>query len=540
MNHHTSRRTIAIVALLVLALAVGPAVTAVAAQDDDKVTVDKKCEGGMFDLDKKVCQFQKSVLGTILNIITDFVGGIIKFFIDLILGAPVPTHNGGEPAIVQPPDNQPWKAVYESWKSWAVPLGLLEWLLMVIGVMFSQVIVSSQETQLQLREMKHRVWKVLFGIVGSWAIGAIILHVANAITLTVAPTAADVSNNLAVLIGQGQAVSIGAVLMYIFGATIFIFVLLMILVRTAVVFIFMWGLPVLLPLAAMNVGPLEIISRPARGLIDMFIPFAFMTLPMALCLKVGFVVVNGLNTNLVASAGMWLTNMNGMIILGFWIIAAVSPLFVFQKTGRIVGLAAVMAGASISRDVGDTVQQAKQNTGYDLDQSYYGPFPHSPENDFGGDIPDGGDQPSMLTGGSGQPSALNQSDDLTLSGGGGTTTGAGGGASAGTGTASNQGPSVENVTQVDHPRDLPSGTKFNVGRVNDNGNFQPIQNDPTFTQSGVVNNCNAVNTSDHYQDEQLFLQSQEDGSYLNVDSMSYREQSYDQMSRDTSDDVLNS
>lgn len=539
MNHHRSRRTIAIVALLVLALAVGPAVSAVAAQDDDKVTVDKKCEGGMFDLDKKVCQFQKSVLGTILNIITDFVGGIIKFFIDLILGAPVPTHNGGDPAIVQPPDNQPWKAVYESWKSWAVPLGLLEWLLMVIGVMFSQVIVSSQETQLQLREMKHRVWKVLFGIVGSWAIGAIILHVANAITLTVAPTEADVSNNLAVLIGQGQAVSIGAVLMYIFGATIFIFVLLMILVRTAVVFIFMWGLPVLLPLAAMNVGPLEIISRPARGLIDMFIPFAFMTLPMALCLKVGFVVVNGLNTNLVASAGMWLTNMNGMIILGFWIIAAVSPLFVFQKTGRIVGLAAVMAGASISRDVGDTVQQAKQNTGYDLDQSYYGPFPHSPENDFGGDIPDGGDQPSMLTGGSGQPSALNQSDSLALPGGDGTTTSGGG---VGTGTASDQGISVENVSQVNHPHDLPSETKYNIGHVKDDGEFQPIDGNPNFTRSGILKGrYNQLNTGTRkYSDEKLLLQSQDDGSYFDIDSMSYQEQSYEQMSRDTSEDVLNS
>jgi hypothetical protein len=583
MTHRTHNRGLTVVAILLVLVAVGPAVTTVAAQDDDKVTVDRTCTGGFFE--KKWCQFTNSIIATALNMIADFVGGIINAIIDMVVGAPVPRHNG-ERAIVQPPTNEPWTTIYDSWLTMAVPIGLAEWLLMVIGVLFSEVYISGQEAELKRREMKHRTWKVLFGIVGSWTIGATILHVADALAQSVAPTGEQITSNLFVFAATGQSVALAGFLMWLFGATIFLFVIILILTRIAVIFTMMWALPILLPLAALDMGPLSTISRPARGLIDMFIPFAFMTLPIAIVLQVGYLVMEGLNSSLLQGTLLYVSGANGAILLGFWIVAAVSPLFVFRKTGRIAGFAAMMAGSSISRDLGsvrDKVQDAKQD--WHVPPRYdRGPETHdildgrdaSSHGGFGGDLAGGGSsQQSMLgAGASGQSSQTTKPDGFgvpdvslgsdetietpevdttTVTPNGGTTTtdsvvanGAGttasGGTTTSTGTASDYADSFENVTQVGHPRDLPSESKYQIGMVKENGEFQPVRKRAQFSRSKILSGrYNRLNTGTRkYSDEKLLLRSKDDGSFYDIDSMTYRERSYEQMSRDTSDDVLNS
>ncbi len=568
--------------------------TVVSAQEggDDKVTVDNECSsGGWFE--KKTCEMMNSGVGWVLTMIANFIGGIIAWVIDMIVGTPVPTHNGGDPAIIQRPDNQPWQTVYDSWLSIAVPIGLAEWGLMVLGVLFSQVYISGSDAELKRRELQHRTWKVLLGVLGSWAIGATILHIANATTHAIAPTADDVAGNLAVFAANGQSVVIAAILMWLLGATIFLFILLLLLARVAVVFTMMWGLPVLIPLAAIDVGPVAPLSKPARNIIDMFIPFAFLTLPMALVLKVGYLVVTGLNQSPLVAGGLHFFGVNGMILLGFWIVAALSPLFVFHQAGRIAGYAVLMGSSSISADLRNKVQDAKENVNsrtpprYDRGPETHDVFEGAPTKDrFGGKL-DGAvretDRQTMLeaaqerealeatnsrhalgAANNGSPlGAANNGSELgtahngaplgngeygpkapegasPLGKGNVRTTGASGASTTG---ATASGPMItrDNVVQVDHPRDLPSGPGYQIGMVED-GEFQPVAAHDGLGREPILNGMyNRLNSGvGRFSDERLLLRSNDDGAFYDLDSMTYREQSYEEMSRNTSDDVLNS
>jgi hypothetical protein len=533
----------------------------------------RKCSGGGF-IGNAMCKASNFLFGWIIGGVVEFVQGIISGIVNLIVGTPVPKHNG-QPAFFQQPTNQPWKGVYNSWLTFAMPLGIIEWMLMMLGILFSQVYISNSANELKRREMKNRSWKVLLGVLGSWAIGSVILHLSNGVTLAVAPNGEDIASNLAVFAGSVGAAGAAGLLIWFFEGILFLFILLLVLAKYAVVFVMMWSLPVLLPLAAFNVGPIKLLSKPARGIIDMFIPFVFLTLPMALVLRVGYVVLNSLNQGAIAQVGMWASGSNTALTLGFWIVAAVSPLFVFSQTGRIKGMAAGMLGASLATsNVQEKVQDAKNhvtsngqlNEKTDINAG-------KNEGTHGGPLPGGGnDKPSMLEAGTqpdqteaGSPMSTTEGPELPGPGGdgmgpsatggaGGTTsangrttnTASGAGSASGPATssdaASDSGVSPEEVTQVNHPSDLPSEPRYQVGRVKDDGEFQSVAAHDGLSRSAILNGrYTRLNTgTEKYRDEKLLLQSQDDGSFYDMDSMTYREQSYEQMSRDTSEDVLNS
>jgi hypothetical protein len=523
----------------------------------------RKCSGGF--IESAICKVTNFLFGWVIGGIVSFVQGVITGIVNMIFGFSVPKVNG-HIALFQKPTNQPWTGLYESWKTEAMPLGIIIWVLMVLGILFTQVFTSDPSTALKVRELRTRSWKVFLGILGSWAIGAAFLFVTNSIILTIAPDGSDIASNLAVFTGSVGAAGAAALLVWFFEGILFLFIVLLLLAQKAMVFIMMWSLPVLIPLAAIDVGPVKYISKPARGIIDMFVPFIMMTLPMALVLRVGYEVVNALNSSPVSQLAMWASGANVALILGFWIAAAISPLFVFSQTGKIKGMAAGLLGASVAGKSGglkDKVQDAKNhvtsngqlNEKTDINEG-------KNEGTHGGPLPggDGSDRPSMLDAGT-EPE---QTDGPELPGPGGgsigadadtgstnerttsTTNGAGSGSTSGTATSSDAGTdtvSSENVTQVNHPSDLPNNTKYNVGHIKDNGEFKPIRRTEGLSRTALLHGgtYNRLNTgTEKYNDEKLLLQSEDDGSYFDIDSMNYREQSYEQMSKDTSETVLNS
>ena len=544
----------------------------------------RQCSGGGF-IDSAMCKASNFLFGWIVGGVVDFVQGVITDIVNLIVGTPVPEHDGS-PAFFQQPTNQPWQGVYNSWLTFAMPLGIVMWMLMMMGILFSQVYISSSSSELKRRELKNRSWKVLLGILGSFAIGSAILHISNAITLAVAPTGEQIASNLAVFTGNLGAAGAAGLLMWFFGGLLFLFILLLVLAQKAVVFVMIWSLPVLLPLAAFNVGPVKLLSKPARGMIDMFIPFVFLTLPMALVLRVGYVVVNSLNQGAIAQTGMYLSGANTALILGFWIVAAVSPLFVFSEAGRIKGMAAGMLGASIATsNVKEKVQNAKEHVtsnGQLNEKTNINEGKN--EGEYGGALPNWNDSPSMLEAGTSQDSkrAEAESSSFPEIGGGpqspspstpGSTTpetgeagdpelppgqplpgGDSNSASAGTGTATSTsgrqtGSTRDNpvvsrgdVTQVRTPRDLPDDTKYQVGQVKDNGEFQPVRRNEGLSREAILTGrYDRINErTEKYKDEKLLLRSKDDESFYDMDSVTHREQSYEQMSKDTSEDVLNS
>jgi hypothetical protein len=546
----------------------------------------QKCSGGF--IESTICKASNFLFGWVIGGVVSFVQGVITGIVNMIFGFSIPKVDG-HVALFQKPANQPWTGLYESWKTEAMPMGFLIWVLMLAGILFTQVFTSDPSTALKLRELRSRAWKVLFGILGSWAIGAAILFVVNSLILTIAPNGSDIASNFAVFGGSVGAAGAAGLLVWFFEGVLFLFIVLLLLAQKAMVFIMMWSLPVLIPLAAIDVGPVKYISKPARGIIDMFIPFIFMTLPMALVLRVGYEVVNALNQGIVAQLGMWASQSNTALILGFWIAAAVSPLFVFSQTGRIKGMAAGLLGASVATNSGglkEKVENAKERVDRNPPPNVSETTDINPdenEGTWGGTLPSGIDRPSMLEagtqdlakraneessvlagpGGDSQSPAAWAADSTApetgeagdpelppgqpLSGGDGSNANVSSGATSTNSrqtasTGSNPVVSRGEVTQVNHPSDLPSETKYSVGHVKDNGEFQPVRNASGLDRTALLNGTyNRLNTgTQKYQDENLLIQSSDDGSFYDMDSMTYREQSYEQMSRDTSKDVLNS
>lgn len=545
----------------------------------------RQCSGGF--IESAICKVTNFLFGWIIGGIVSFVQGVITGIVNMIFGFSVPKVNG-HIALFQKPTNQPWTGLYESWKTEAMPLGILIWVLMVLGILFTQVFTSDPSTALKVRELKSRSWKVLLGTLGSWAIGAAFLWVTNGIILTIAPNGDDIASNLAVFGGSVGAAAAAALLVWFFEGILFLFIVLLLLAQKAMVFIMMWSLPVLIPLAAIDVGPVKYISKPARGIIDMFVPFIMMTLPMAIVLRVGYEVVNALNSSPISQLAMWASGANVALILGFWIAAAISPLFVFSQTGKVKGMAAGLLGASVASNSGglkDKVQDAKNhvtsngqlNEKTDIN-------PDSDMGEYGGPLPGGGnDKPSMLEagtqnlpeqadtestslagpGGDAQSPRAWVSDSTTpetgeagdpelppgqpLAGGDGSSASVSSSATSSgrttTGARDNPVVSRGDVTEVNHPSDLPTETNYQVGRVKDNGEFQPVGYADSVGRTPLLSGgmYNRLNTgTEKYRNEKLLVKPEDDGSFYDLDSMTYREQSYEQMSRDTTEDVLNS
>jgi hypothetical protein len=550
----------------------------------------QKCSGGF--IESTICKASNFLFGWVIGGVVSFVQSVISGIISLIFGFSIPKVNG-HVALFQKPTNQPWTGLYESWKTEAMPMGFLIWVLMLVGILFTQVFTSDPSTALKLRELRSRAWKVLFGILGSWAIGAAILFVVNGVILTIAPDGSDVASNLAVFAGSVGAAGAAGLLVWFFEGVLFLFIVLLLLAQKAMVFIMMWSLPVLIPLAAIDVGPVKYISKPAQGIIDMFIPFIFMTLPMALVLRVGYEVVNALNSSPVSQVAMWASGGNVALILGFWIAAAISPLFVFSQTGRIKGMAAGLLGASVATNSGglkEKVEDAKNRYGPGSlrpDAPYEGAGQQgSDTGEFGGALPGNDDsRPSMLEAGTQDLSKRANEESSALAGPGGDSqspaawaadstapetseagdpelppgqplpSGDGSNADAGMGSTtstsgrqtaeagSNPVVSRGDVTQVQRPGDLPTGPQYQVGQVKDNGEFRPVSASDGLSRTALLNGgvYNKLNTGTRkYDDEKLLLRSEDDGSFYDMDSMTYREQSYERMSQDTSENVLNS
>jgi hypothetical protein len=547
----------------------------------------QKCSGGF--IESTICKASNFLFGWVIGGVVSFVQGVITGIVSLIFGFSIPKVNG-HVALFQKPTNQPWTGLYESWKTEAMPMGFLIWVLMLVGILFTQVFTSDPSTALKLRELRSRSWKVLFGILGSWAIGAAILFVVNGVILTIAPDGSDVASNLAVFAGSVGAAGAAGLLVWFFEGVLFLFIVLLLLAQKAMVFIMMWSLPVLIPLAAIDVGPIKYISKPAQGIIDMFIPFIFMTLPMALVLRVGYEVVNALNSSPVSQVAMWASGGNVALILGFWIAAAISPLFVFSQTGRIKGMAAGLLGASVATNSGglkEKVENAKERVDRNPPPNVSETTDINPdenEGTWGGALPSGIDRPSMLEAGTQDLAKRANEESSALAGPGGDSQspaawaadatapetseagdpelppgqplpgGDGNNADAGTGSAtstsdSQTGGARDNpvvssgdVTQVRTPRDLPTETNYQVGHVKDDGEFQSLAFNGGTDRSALLNGTyNRLNTgTERYRDEKLLLRSEDDGSFYDMNSMTYREQSYEQMSKDTSEDVLNS
>jgi hypothetical protein len=124
---------------------------------------------------------KRSILGGAL----DVTQNLARTMLEVILNRPAPKQ-GSEIVVFRPPTNQPVAGAYAGWTSVGLPLGFLVWVLGV-GVALASRFRPTTTFAAQGFQIERHIGRNLVLTLGSWWIGAFILHLANGLILAVAP-----------------------------------------------------------------------------------------------------------------------------------------------------------------------------------------------------------------------------------------------------------------------------------------------------------------------------------------------------------------
>jgi hypothetical protein len=240
----------------------------------------------------------------------------------------------------------PWRTVYDYYWDQIVPIALL-----LFGLAVGLVILLEATSHLfsgyHRAKLKRRALVGLLGILSWWWINAFALQIADGLTRAVVPRLAELSlfetTSFAAIGLLGVVVSLGIDLL------LFALVALVYFIRQLTLFLYVLLMPLLIVLWIPGVGPFSLLSRFATRLASFYVPFLFMTLPVALLFRLGELLGESATLSL-GGFGAWLT------ALVVPIIAVFTPIVLVWQTGRIITVASRTARHM-------SVEQARARTG---------------------------------------------------------------------------------------------------------------------------------------------------------------------------------
>ncbi|WP_211609296.1 hypothetical protein [Halogranum amylolyticum] len=239
-----------------------------------------------------ICNVIENAKQSILGGALDATQDIARSTLELILRRPVPKR-GGEIVVFRPPTNQPLAGAYDGWTSVGLPLGFLTWILGV-GIALTSRFRPEASFATQGFQIEQKLGRNLFLTLGSWWVGAFILHVANGLILAVAPRGDQLvmgpQSGIGTLLGTGLL----AGLLWVATAAIVTILLITTLLAYVLCLTFMVFLPVFSALMLFDTGGvLRTIGQFGQKGWDIFIRAAFFPLPAALVLGSGTYVAAG-------------------------------------------------------------------------------------------------------------------------------------------------------------------------------------------------------------------------------------------------------
>ncbi|MFB6362096.1 MAG: hypothetical protein ABEH59_12355 [Halobacteriales archaeon] len=232
-------------------------------------------------------------------------------------------------AVFSQPTNGPWPDIYAYYWDTLVPLALFLWALS-IGLVILLESMGHLFSSYHRTKLKRRAFSGLLGVLTWWWMAAISLRFVDALTGFIVPDLSQVAFFDSVTFGGlgvlGLVVALGTdlVLFALIGMIYF--------VREIVLFLFVLLMPLLIVFWIPSVGPFALVARFMKKLAGFYVPFLFMTVPVAILFRLS-ALLGGSTDPGMGGFGTWLA----ALVVPF--IALVSPFILFWQAGGLFFMA---------------------------------------------------------------------------------------------------------------------------------------------------------------------------------------------------------
>lgn len=289
-------------------------------------------------------------LKELLNVLFEPIEGVIQNhggeLIRALVGTPHPNTTFSRPT------NEPWPAMYDYYWEMIVPLSLLLWAL-VIGLIIFLESTSHLFGSYHRSKLTKRAFSGLLGILSWWWIAAISLRFIDALADVIAPDPSNIA--LFETLSFGAMGVLGVVIALSTDLLLFVLIGLIYFTRHVVLYLFVLLMPLLIVLWIPGVGPFALSSQFMKRLSGFYVPFLFMTIPVATLFQLGALLGHSFGFS-VSGIGAWIA----ALIIPF--LAVVSPLVLFWQAGALFFIA-----DRVSHRV--SAQQARARAGRARDQT---------------------------------------------------------------------------------------------------------------------------------------------------------------------------
>lgn len=204
------------------------------------------------------------------------ITGVIERHVNDLLGTLVETPHPN--AVFAKPSNGAWPELYEYYWESIVPLALLLWGLM-IGVIILLESMSYLFSNYHRSKLKKRAVTGLLGILSWWWLAALSMQLLSGLTEFLVPDLSGIS--LFETLSFGAIGVLGIAVSLSIDLVLFVLLALIYFTRILVLYLFVLLMPLLIALWVPGVGPFSLASQFMKRMAGFYVPFLFMTVPVA-------------------------------------------------------------------------------------------------------------------------------------------------------------------------------------------------------------------------------------------------------------------
>jgi hypothetical protein len=261
----------------------------------------------------------KQVLRDLFSFIPELISDYTDELVRLVVGTPSPN------AIYTAPTNNAWPSIYAYYWDSIIPLSLF-----IYGLSIGLVIFLESTSYLfstyHRSKLKKRAFSGLLGILAWWWIAALSLQFVDALTGFILPSLSELT--LFETLTFASLSVLGVVLTLFIDLILFVLIALVYLIREILLYFFVLAMPILIALWVPGVGPFALVSGFVRRLSSFFVPFLFMTVPVALMFRLGEILVGEVTLSM-GDFGLWL------LALVIPLVALLSPFVLIWQAGAV-------------------------------------------------------------------------------------------------------------------------------------------------------------------------------------------------------------